>query len=336
MNIPHVFGLGFLLLTTACSSVGSILIDSGYRVAQGDAPKATKIFLIAGSRDTANFAQEVVDQKKFWLAQGYKSEEISCYYVPPPKVNSYDEKQFEDLLRATRDCFLADPRTVLSHIRSAAAANPDAVYVYITSHGNKPYRQRTFTYKTDADREKFEKIFALPGWGDTYLMTLEGFYHEGSLAIGMYDDGYKLATYALQNPNRADDYLLTPRGLRSALSALPAQTKKFVVLQGCHTGGFILPAKKVGAANTLSELPNTTVLTASSNDRTSFGCDVGSHTTYFGESFQHSLQKYGAGRKVSDIDWKLIYNATQHEVQRKEAKLVNSKFDFSRPQYHIN
>src|SRR5690606_40868561 len=66
-----------------------------------------RIFLVAGSRDIANFAQEVIDQKKYWLARGYTEAQIECFYAVPDPAHQVDVEQFLALESDLRSCHLA-------------------------------------------------------------------------------------------------------------------------------------------------------------------------------------------------------------------------------------
>lgn len=320
----------------ACSHTAgnSYKLTNGYRVAVGGVSPKTRIFLIAGSQDSANFSQEILDQKKFWLAQGYSNEEIACYYVPPVKKDGDDENQFKELFTGLTDCYLADPKLLYSHIREVAKANPQSVYVYVTSHGNVPMSENRYDFKDAEIEKKMEKVMALPKWADSYTLEMQGYAVVGK--FGIYHNVYKAYLFALENPEAADDYLLTPRGLRNALSALPETTQKYVVLQGCHTGGFILPEKKVSKNDTLAGLKNTKILTASRSDRTSFGCHTAAHMTIFGELYLASLKKHSVGKKISDIDWKRVFDFTQAQIREREMILGVSRESLSRPQFYMN
>jgi hypothetical protein len=62
--LMFLFLMIIFLSLSSCSSMNgnSTLLSSGYRVSTGSVSPKTKIFLIAGSRQAANFAQEVIDQ----------------------------------------------------------------------------------------------------------------------------------------------------------------------------------------------------------------------------------------------------------------------------------
>lgn len=337
MNFLTRFVVLFVLLHfVACTHTAgeSYRLSSGYRVSTGPVSPKAKIFLIAGSQDSANFSQEIIDQKKFWLAQGYTHEEIACYYVPPLEKGKGDKKQFNELFSELRDCYFADPRILFSHILEVAKTKPESIYVYVSSHGNRPMSQNTYSYKDAAITQKMEKVMKLPQWANAYNMELQGYVAPDIFWI--HPNLYKGYLFALENPEKADDYIFTPRGLKKALLSLPESTKKVVVLQGCHTGGFILPAKEVSSENTLAGMKNTKVLTASRSDRTSFGCNVGAHTTIFGEIFMNSLRKFAEKKKSQDVDWNSVYKFTQKQIYEREMILGISQEALSNPQFYFN
>lgn len=317
-------------------SGNSTLLNSGYRVSTGNVSPKTKIFLIAGSRQAANFAQEVIDQIKYWTARGYSKDEIACYYIPPLRADKNDKDQFGELFSQLRDCYFAEPHSIYENIKSVAQYNPSEVYVYVSSHGSNPIAERKFNYKNKEEELNTQKIIkAFPDWMQTYSLEVEGYYDQKN-TFWTYDNISRAWAFAEKFPHDADNMMFTPGGLKKALASLPASTKKTVVLQGCYTGGFILPAKKVGANHTLEGLENTVVLTASRSDRTSFGCDSGAHTTYFGDAYLTALRKLPENQRLNNIDWKKVFEDTQSQVSEKEAFFGRAKNDYSKPQYYYN
>ncbi len=88
------------------------------------------IFLVAGGRDSANFAQEIVVQKKFWLARGYAANQIECFYAVPSAAQTEDSQQFLSLEADLRDCHLASPDLIYSALTQVAQNyQPDFLYL---------------------------------------------------------------------------------------------------------------------------------------------------------------------------------------------------------------
>ncbi len=338
--MKHIYSCSVLLglsLLAACTTVSgnSISLRTGYRVSTGAVSPQTKIFLVAGSLDSANFAQEVIDQIKFWTEQGYSREEIACYYIPPMGEESKDVEQFSALFSELRDCYFADPRAIFENIRSVAKSNPNEVYVYVSSHGSKPLAEKTFKYKDAKVQSRVEEIQKLPTWGTPYTLEVEG-HKESDMQFWAYSNLDKAYVFASTYKDSGETLMFTPAGLRGALGALPELTKKYIVLQGCFTGGFVLPEKTVGVGKTLVGLKNIKALTASQHNKTSYGCDEGSHTTYFGEAYMNSLRKHAVGKKLNEINWDQIYKSTLTEVKEKEIALSGAKTSFSNPQYYFD
>ena len=86
----------------------------------------------------------------------------------------------------------------------------------------------------------------------------------------------------------------------------------------------------------MAGLKNSRVITASRSDKTSFGCEEGSHTTYFGESYMVALRKYVSNKDLSSVNWKQVYEFTENLVKEKEAILVQKKNQYSWPQFYLN
>jgi hypothetical protein len=130
--------------------------------------------------------------------------------------------------------------------------------------------------------------------------------------------------------------LFTPKYLARTLQKFPASVKKIVVLQACHSGGFLLPADKAPAPDeTLVTLENVTVLTASRADRTSFGCDTAEHTTYYGGSLQQVLDA-SPEQAIAGQDWHRVHEQVAEKVQQLEEGKRIPGGQRSLPQYFSN
>jgi hypothetical protein len=74
---------------------------------------------------------------------------------------------------------------------------------------------------------------------------------------------------------------LTPTGLKQLLDDAGIKWR-IIVVSACYSGGFIRPLQD----------DHTLIVTASQSDRTSFGCEDDSESTFFGEAFfQQGLAK---------------------------------------------
>jgi hypothetical protein len=108
---------------------------------------------------------------------------------------------------------------------------------------------------------------------------------------------------------------LTPTRLSQILAAHCRDRPTVVILSGCHTGTFMRPEMKA---------PNRIVLTASSKDRTSFGCSADSKLTYFDECLIEALGDGGT--------WAAIFERTRVCVRFRE---VLHLFRPSQPQAYF-
>jgi hypothetical protein len=107
----------------------------------------SKIFLVAASSNSANFLQEIVEQRRIFLSMGYKKDEIVCYYViPTEKEFKHDKDQFESLLYEVESFYLASPRNLFKHLKKAGHTDVPYLYVYITSHGGQPLGESMHKY----------------------------------------------------------------------------------------------------------------------------------------------------------------------------------------------
>lgn len=314
--------LPLLLAAVSCTSISgeSLATTGGYRFSIGKGSPKARVFLVAGTQWFSDHAKEIVEQKKFWLQNGYTEEQISCYYFPPTPEDKETYKEFSSLHDELRSCYLADPNILLNHIREVAASNPESVYIYISSTGRKPMQQSSFKYKTSADKTKMEQILALKKWSEPYYLEMVGFFNNNT--YWSYSGVHKAIVFGPTKPEAADQYILTPRGLKAALATLPASTKKTVVLQGCYTEGFILPAKKVGAENTLAGLANISVITSSDADTNNLKCLDGYPTENFGESYAMALKKYSEmlprrQDALSSMNWKKVYEFSEQSARDK-------------------
>jgi hypothetical protein len=113
---------------------------------------------------------------------------------------------------------------------------------------------------------------------------------------------------------------MTPYSLGAALATFSAETPKIVVLQGCHSGGFLDAEPDVRGLRSarLGDIPNVTVIAAARYDRTSFGCDPGALMTYFGAAFHDLLFAQDGEQRPTTIPWARVYQQLAEEIERVE------------------
>ncbi len=262
-------------------------------------PAAAKIFLVAGGVDVANFAAEVAAQRRLWLSRGYAADEIACYWAAPTRAAfRADRAQFRRLAAALRPCYAATPALLRAHLAQAARGAPPFVYLYVTSHGLPSLLPE------NVPKDMLpEPVAALLG---QYSLQL------GAAPGAGVEAGPLLAAQRAGTP--AEDLVLAPDGLARALAGFPAATPKFVVLQGCHAGGF---------AEALAGVPGLVGLMAARHDRASFGCDPGQDMTFFGAIYGQLFgAALAAAARPQAIDWSGLFAAVEAEVAAAEAGLA--------------
>lgn len=136
----HFSSLWFAVLLTGCVYSGPFALyeseTTGLSYKSGDPPPTTKVFLVAGGKEWPSFSNKILRQKQHWLSVGIRPDEIACYYVIPDK-RSFDlnESQFRKMASELSQCHLASTKILMNHLEKAAAAKPDSLYLFITSHG---------------------------------------------------------------------------------------------------------------------------------------------------------------------------------------------------------
>ncbi len=314
-------------------NVRDVLSYAPERVSTGG---GARIFLIAGSLDNANFAQEVVDQRKLWLKAGFAESDISCYYtIPLQKQFKSDEAQYVALAADLALCHPASPKRVWQDLHAASqAGNADFLYVYVSSHGSPPLSKELdnpqigFPQKLNIGR----MLQAIPEL-DQFTLSLD------VLPDGSTGNLVSRFSALYEERGSAADHLFTPAYLQRALKEW--DVPKYVTLQGCYTGGFIDGSGEKWAEDTLPNLTQVSVMTAARNDRPSFGCLPGDERTYFGEIYNRALAERIASPK--DIAWSALYETVRDAVTKKEdafratlKKEVAKHLKPSEPQYFSN
>lgn len=324
------FALGWGLRETGAQETGSEIqpphwVEDVLKTRSGPIPTQARIFLMAGSSLTANFAQEIVDQKKIWLAKGIPPEEIVCYYVVPTQEEFEEEpEQFEALAVDLKECYPANAKQLREDLLRAAKQNPPYLYLYMTSHGRQPISEKLKVLKQHNPSYHQYRYLGRFAVLDQYGLDIEGL-PDGSAGpyelIGAYRGG--------MDP---EEIFLTPRYLTGFLKREFPHTPKYIMLQGCFTGGFLVDPRKEYWDGLLTTLDRVTVLTAAQYNRESFGCDPGAKTTYYGGAFNGVLQKMGQAPNTTD--WKALHQVLRENIRQIETKMGVQKP--SNPRYFSN
>ncbi len=259
----------------------------------------TQILLVAGGPDVANFAEEVVAQRQHFRKIGYTDDQIACYWArPTPAAYLEDAEQYLRLLPEIGDCYPAQAGLLVQHLSQLADQRPPWIYIYITSHGRQsmlPERGPALSAEETALLDQhFIQMGSDPGYGHRPEAVVEG-----------YRAGLSPASL-----------MLTPKTLRDALASFHVSTTKYVMLQACHSGGF-LSVGELDDAVRITDLRNLVAIAAARHDRPSFGCEPGSTMTYFGEIFYRLLSTdYAVSPDV--IDWETMFASLVTQVEQLE------------------
>lgn len=260
----------------------------------------TQIFLIAGGPDVANFAEEVAAQRRHFHRLGFSDAQIACYWArPTPEAYLDDLEQYRRLAPEVADCYPAKAGLLSQHLRQVANARPSWIYIYITSHGRETMLPARARGLTDPEATLLDQHFIQmgsdPGYGANPVAVVEG-YRRGL---------------------QPSQLLLTPTTLRSDLTAFPASTTKYVMLQACHGGGFLTVDDPNDRVPRIANLPNLVAIAAARHDRPSFGCEPGSTMTYFGEIF-FDLLSNDFSTTPQAIDWEIFFGQLNTAVTKLE------------------
>ncbi len=277
---------------------------SGYysKAAQSTAPlpERARIFLVAGGLDVANFADEILEQRRFWRARGFGDDEIVCYYARPTESGFRgDRRQFRAILADLGGCYAASVSKLREHLQAAALRSPPFIYIYMSSHGIDGL------IGDDVELPPNERALL-----DRYIIQLGEGPGQGMRAWPV------LAAY--RGGAASEELLWTPDLLAEVLSGFAAEIPKIVVLQACHSGGFVEEPR--GRARALREIPNLTVIASARFDRTSFGCDPGPSQTYFGGLFNALLSRTTNGRAPPEIRWRLLFEELRRAIEALERR----------------
>ncbi len=287
--------------------------------ATGPTAPTTKVFLIAGGNDVANFAAEVLEQRTLWRRAGLREDQIACYWASPSAEDfAKDQAQFEALSVALRSCHMASPQRVAADLRVAAEHADGFVFVYVTSHG---LASQLGPLESSKNRRTARLVASLTDAERDVL---------GPAAIGLQaGDGPEIGepraiVADLRRGSEPDSLVFTPRTLGPLLAAFPASVRKIVVLQACFSGGFINhhateDAGPSDGADALLSVPNLTAMTATAAERPSFGCGSGGARTYLSGAFNVALARALEQRAPGELPWHEIYDKVACAIEPMEA-----------------
>ncbi len=288
---------------------------------EGELPPGAKVFLVAGGDDVANFAAEIVEQRRLWSEAGIEPDEIVCYYAKPTRrAWNEDREQYTKVAGALRGCRRAEPARLRRDLLDAARRDPPFVYLYVTTHGLRSLLRvaRRMYEKGDADwyptltaREHAildQHVLALQAGPSPPLEDIEGIVE------------------ALRRGTDPRDLLVTPAYLTETLEAFSDDTPIVVVLQGCFSGGFIghdpTPDEttRERPGKDLRSLPRITALVATAEDRPSFGCSAGDQRTFFGGAVTRALARVlQPGMEPPDVPWRRVFEQAAQAVDTMES-----------------
>lgn len=315
------FLLVALLGATACRTSGGTVTPDPFAKQDYDqaAPSPrTKVFLVAGGDDIANFAAEVLEQRTLWRRAGLREDEIACYFAKPTaQALREDAAQYDALALALQSCRAATPARLSLDLRAAAEEAEGFVYIFVTSHGLASQLGPLET----SENPRTQRFVASLRTEERDVLN--------PAAIGLEaGDGPKLGesravVAALRESVPAEQVTFTPRTLAPLLQAFPPDVRKIVVLQACFSGGFIdhharRRADASPGADALLAVPNLTVLTATAAERPSFGCGSGESRTYFGGAFNVALQHALDEHPPDDLPWSEIYDRVTFAIEAME------------------
>ena len=292
---------------------------------EGAPGKKAKIFLVASSAQNANFAKEVLDQRDLWLKAGFSEEEIACYAVVPIQENfRKDRRQFSQIAAGLKHCFPASVKRLREDLARAAKGKPDFLYLYWTTHGQKPIKLKL--EETDIRKVSYPYLRRLARHSalDQYQLSTEAL-PDGTA------HSYEILG-ALRSGVDPEELLMTPKYLREFLGKKFKKTPKILVLQACFSGGFLEDARPGREEDSLTRLKNITVLTAARYDRESFGCQAAAATTYYGGLFNELLGEYL--QNPLQIPWAEFQEKLKAKVDQIESK--EGIKPSSLPQYFSN
>lgn len=269
-------------------------------------PKTVKYILIAGGHDNANYAQEVLDLKKHWLSQGVKENEISCYYAMPCSHSlGEDQQHFYKIADEISKCHPASMSLIEKHMTAISKQKPDFVFFYTSGHGSGPLEVvNKLEGLSEADKNEMKNRYEMYPQLNQYHLLLD------STEKGVSFHSRHELHEKLDKNIPLENLYMTADGLHKVLKKFPETTSKYIVLQGCYSGGFL-------ENNRFSDIKKLTVLTASDATHTSFGCSPGTDRTFFGQAFLDSLTDTKG--YPTTLDWKKLSTVVLEKVKNIES-----------------
>tara|TARA_R110002096_G_scaffold371455_8_gene564869 strand:- start:8370 stop:9551 length:1182 start_codon:yes stop_codon:yes gene_type:complete len=282
------------------------------------ASSSAHIFLIAGGAESPNYLQEIVDHRRLLIQSGHPASGISCFYVKPnPAEYEAHREQFDQLATEVEGFYLAAPHLIYRHMREAIKGEPEFVYLYAAGKGRKPI------WVDQANGVERELAQHHTEYFGQYRIDLAGG------PSGHMNSRMRLE--ALRDGIAIEHLLFTPRYLKQVLAEFPEETPKYVVLQADYSGGFVRSNFEELAEDTLTNVPNLAVLTATRHDRDSFRGTSGEVYSNFGEIFLDQLRK--SDDSVANLNWRLIADEVAAEVRMREVGAAIAEEVASSPVY---
>ena len=201
------------------------------------------------------------------------------------------------------------------------------LYLYATSHGFLPLSVLLKSTKNSKRKEIIQENLDLFPEFDQFTMTLNATPDPKLDTASLLKILNALDTYKYSQ----QELLFTPQNLKNIIKEWPEDIQKFIVIQGCFSGGFVDSDIPKFREQSLRDTPNTTILTASRYDRSSFGCDFKSEKTYYGGAYIESLKKKQT--PIEKIDWKILHEEVNAKITQMEKK---RNFKPSLPQFVKN
>lgn len=280
--------------------------------AESEKPSTARVFLVAGARDGAAFAQDIIEQKRLWEKSGVSPEDIHCYYAKPPEgVLKRDEASYRDIAQELSNCFPANSGLVQKHLmESSRSPSVNSLYFYVSSQGGQPPSLILEHARLLPQRPALEKLIREIPEMDQFLIRLDAF-ADGSTPSFMQ---FIRALYT--NRSQGAQLLFSPRYLASALSVFSAAVTKVVVINGSYSGGFIHASDQRFDKDSLKNVPGVTVLTSANWDEANPSLASSDRQTLFGRGFNRILSEELAKR--IPLYWRAL--ASEVRVEYEDAQ----------------
>jgi hypothetical protein len=274
--------------------------------------------LIAGGGDDANFAQEVIEQRRLLLELGVPQSEIACFYTIPNHYKfHYDRKQYLELAVELKNCYAAYPAYVWQLLEDSTTADAPT-YLYVSSHGLLPISEGLKKWKLPPERlDEIKKWITDFPLLNQFTVSLDAFKEETELDL---EDRIKKVRAGAD----VRDLFFTPRYLKEILRAKEPRTAPLnIVIQACYSGGFADTDNVDFKPDTLRGLDKLTLLTAARYDRSSFGCGSGNFRTFFGGAYN---DEWAERKQLPEkLDWQSLYDKVIQRVDVLEAEYVKKE-----------